>query len=263
MADPSFADLAFYYTGAGSNSTTSLSIGGDISSVRIRFQACTGLTTLTGVTLDDGFGNLEGDGTLSYTVSTTSLTWTPYGGSAGTAVDISADGTYFVQGANDGGGLCITVVAASLPTANTSNTVTVVNNEEKWYLDQTKAESLAGVTKYHCWAVKNVHATLPIIGIKLWIAENTPGQDTMSLFLDSLAAGDGATTSPTPVADENTAPAASTFVTPDSKTHASVLSMGDLTAAQVRFFWTKQTTPAAVTAKKLGNTFKLGLFASF
>jgi len=36
----------------------------------------------------DGFGNLEGDGTL--------LTWTPYGGSAGSYVVVSADGTSFV-----------------------------------------------------------------------------------------------------------------------------------------------------------------------
>lgn len=262
MADPTFADLAIFYTGAGSNSTPALSIGGDISSVEILSQTVTGLTTITGVTIADGVGNSEGTGTLTYTSSTTSLTWTPPSGSAGTAVDVGTNGTYFIQGGNNGGGLRITVVAASLPTSNVSNTLTVVNLEEKFFADTTKAESLAGVTKYRCFAVKNQHATLPIVGIKLWVAENTPGQDTCALFLDSLAAGDGATTSPTAVADENTAPAASTFVTPDSATHADVLSMGTLAASEVRFFWVRQITPASVTTAYPSNTFKLGISMS-
>ena len=258
--DPTLADLHLYYTGAGSNSTTTLSIGGDISSVRVTSQSTSGLDTLSGVTIDDAVGNGVGAGTLTYTASTTSLTWQPFGGSVGTAVNVGTNGTYAIQGGSNGGALLITVVAASLPTNNVSNTITVANRTEKFFLNQTKAESDAGVTKYHCFAIKNVHATLPIVGIKLWVSENTPGADTMALYLDPLTAGDGSTTSPTPVANENTAPTASTFVTPDSVSHADVLSVGTLTAGQVRFFWVRQLTPAGVSTKTTANTFKLGMF---
>lgn len=258
MADPTMADVGFYYTGGGSNSTPSASIGGAISSSRIRFQTASALTTLTGITIDDGLGNSEGAGTLALTAGAIpTVTWTPYGGSTGAAVSLTADGTYFVQAANNGGGLCITVVAASLPTNNVSNTVTITTSANKFFADQTKAESDAGVTKYHCFAIKNLHATLPIVGIKQWITENTPGADSCSIYLDPLAASDGST-GPTAVANENTAPSASTFVTPDSSTHADVLSVGTLTAGQVRFFWVKQLTPAGVTTATASNTLKLG-----
>jgi hypothetical protein len=257
-SDPNLSDLKLYYSGGGSNAVTTLSIGGAISSARVLSQTATGLTTLTGVTIDDALGNGIGAGTLTYTASTTSLTWQPYGGSVGTAVVVNANGSYFIQGASNGGGLCITVVVASLPTSNVSNTITVANQTQKLFLNQTKAESNAGVTKYHCFAIKNAHATLDMIEVKLWIAENTPGADTNALYLDPLAAGTGGT-GPTAVATENTAPAASTFVTPDSATHADVLSVGTLTAGQCRFFWVRQLTPAGVTTATTSNTFKIGV----
>jgi len=262
MAHATLADVGIYYTGAGANSTPSLSIGGDISSVRIRSQTASALTTLTGITIDDGLGNsVAGAGTLSFIASTKTLTYQPYGGSVGAAVDISANGVYTVQGANNGGALCITVVAASLPTSNVSNNVTLTNITQKFFVDTTKDESDAGVTKYHCFAIKNLHATEKMVDVAAYIGSNTPGADTITMFLDSLAAGDGATTSPTAVANENTAPAASTFVAPDSRTHADALAVGTLTtAAPVRFFWLKEATPADVDTEELVNTFQIGLY---
>jgi hypothetical protein len=258
MADPNLSELKLYYSGGGSNSDVTLSIGGAISSARILNQQATGLTTLTGVTIDDALGNGVGAGTLTYTDSTTSLTWQPFGGSVGTAVDVSVSGSYFIQGANSGGGLCVTVVSASLPTSNTSNTITIANQTQKLFLDQTKAESNAGVTKYHCFAIKNTHASMSMIEVKLWVASNTPGADTNSLYLDPIVAGAGGT-GPTAVANENTAPAASTFVTPDSSTHADVLNVGVLTSGQCRFFWVKQLTPSGITTATAANTFKIGI----
>lgn len=259
MADPTLADLQIYYSGAGSNSTPSASIGGAASSVRVLSQTASALTTLTGVVIDDAAGNSPGAGTLTYTASTTSFTWQPFGGSTGTAVVANANGRYFIQGANNGGGLCITVTFASLPTATTSNTVTIANQTQKLFADQTKAESDAGVTKYHCFFVKNAHLTLPMVDVKVYIAANTPGGDTNAVFLDPLAAGTGAS-GPTAVVNENTAPAASTFVVPDSITHADVLNIGTLTAGQGRFVWIRQLTPSGITVATPVNTFSLGLY---
>ncbi len=254
MADPTLANLQLFYTGGGANNTPSLSIGGAISSERVLSQTASALTTLTGVTIDDAVGNTEGNGTLTYTASSTSLTYQPPNGSPGTAINVSAGGTFFIQGASNAGGLAVTVVAASLPTATVANTVAIANRLNKFFADQTKAESDAGVTKYHCFGIKNTHATLPMVDVSMWIASNTPGADTDSLFLDPLAASDG-TVGPTAVANENTAPAASAFVVPDSLTHADVLDFGTLTAGQVRFFWVKQLTPAGVTEATPANTF--------
>lgn len=253
------ADIGVYYTGGGANSTPSLSIGGAKSSVQIRFQAGTGLTTLTGVTIDDGFGNTEGDGSLVYTASTTSLTWNGYGAGTGTAVDVSAGGKFFIQSANNGGGLCVTVDETALPSQNVTNTVTIANNTQKLFSDTTKDESDTGVTKYHCFFFVNEHATESMVDITAWRASDTPGADTIAMYLDPLAASDGSI-GPTAVANENTAPAASTFVTPTSRTHAGALDLGRLDAGEGVFVWYRQTTPANVTTAYAENPFSTGLY---
>lgn len=260
MANASLADLRLFYSGGGSNSDTTLSIGGAISSTRVTSQSASFSGALaSAITINDAMGNAEGAGTLTYTASTGKATWQPYGGSVGTAVTINANGTYFLQGGNNGGGLDVTVAAANLPTSTTSASVTIANRTEKFFLSQTKAESDAGVTKYHCFAIKNTHASLTITGIKLWISENTPGADNIALYLDPIAASNGAT-GPTAVANENTAPSGATWVVPDSLTHTDALSVGTLTSGQCRFFWIRQVTPAGVDTITTANTFKIGIY---
>lgn len=257
--DPNLANLAIYYSGGGANSTPSASIGGAISSSRVLSQTATGVT-MTGVTVNDAEGNDPGDGTLTYTPASTSFTWTPYGGTTGDAVVVSEDGVYSIQGGSNGGALLVTIVFASLPTATTSDTITIANQTQKFFADITKAEADTGVTRYHCFALKNTHATLPIVGIKLYIAANTPGADTKTLYLDPLAASNGSV-GPTAVANETTAPAASTFVAPTSATHASALAVGTLAAGECRFFWIKEDVPASTDTATAVNTFSLGIYA--
>lgn len=255
--NPNMANLVMYYSGGGANSTTTASIGGAISSARVTSQTSTALTTLTGVTIDDAMGNGEGDGTLSYASATKTLTWQPQNGSAGTPVTITEDGVWFIQGynngVNNGGALCVTVVYASLPTINISNTVTIANRTEKMFLNLTEDETNTGVNKYHCFALKNTHGTKKIVDIKMWVSKNREGASE-SLYLDPLAASNGAV-GPTAVANENTAPGGSTFVVPTSSTDAAVLSFGTLLAGQVRFFWRKEATPAGLDTAVTANTF--------
>ena len=260
MADPTAADFVLYHTGAGANADPALDLGGDISSVRVLNQTTSGLSLVTGVTIDDALGNAVGAGTLTYTLSGQTLTWTPFSGSAGTPVAVAADGRYCIQGAGTlAGALFVTVVAASLPGSNTSDTITVANQTEKYFKNLTKAESLTGIIKYHCFAVKNIHASMSMISVLAWIAANTPGQDNVTIGIDPLAAGDGATTSPAVIANENTAPAGVTFVNPTTITHADVLAFGTLTFGQVRFFWLRQQVPANVSVATTADTLNLGL----
>ncbi len=259
MADPTIADYTAYYTGGSANSSTALSIGGAISSTRILNQSTTGLLLVTGVTINDSYGNAVGAGSLLYTLTGQTLTWTPYGGSAGTAVAITADGRYFIQGAGVGaGGLCVTIAFASLPSSNQTDTITVANITNTMFADVTKAQSLAGITNYLCIAVKNNHATMPMTSILEWVAANTTGQDHITIGLDPAVAGTGASGYPTAIANQNTAPAGVTFVAPVSFADTAVLALGTLTAGQVRFLWFKQAVPAGVTIATLADTFSRG-----
>ena len=260
MADPTLADLQLFYTGGGSNSTVTASIGGAISSVRVLNQTASALGSITGVTIDDAMGNKAGIGSLQYTSYGTTLSWTPYlGNPTISPVDVSAGGTFFIQaGDYVGGGLAITVNASSLPSSDVADSVTITTLTEKLFLDVTKAESLSGVTKYHCFALKNAHASLPILSIANWIEANTPGADTIAIGLDPLTAGTGST-GPTAVANENTAPSGVTFVNPTSSSSGSALAVGTLADGFCRFIWLKQIVPANVTVATPVNTFSLGL----
>jgi hypothetical protein len=171
---------------------------------------------------------------------------------------VSTDGVYYIQGASSGGALCVTVVAASLPGANASDSITVATIANKLFADVTKAQSLSGLTVYHCFFDKNKHATDSMLNVLTWIASNTPGLDGITIGLDPLAASTGGT-GPTAVANENTAPAGVTFVNPTSNVDANVLNGGTLTAGQGRFIWIKLLVPPNCTTATPLNTYSLGV----
>jgi len=179
------ADIKRYLSGGSTNTAPAASIGGAISSTQIKNQTATRVTSLiTGVTIDDAFGNALGTGTLSYNGTAKTLTWAPPNSTSGTAVDISVSGTYAIQGPSNGGALAVTVVAASIPGGNVSDQVTISALANQLWDDVSKAESNAGTTEYRCEYFKNTHGTDPLVDFKLWIAENTPGQDAVSIGLD-------------------------------------------------------------------------------
>jgi len=66
-------------SGGASNTAPASSIGGAMSTVAggvVKSQTGTGLTTLTGVVIDNAAGNAEGDGSLRFDQATTMLYWT-------------------------------------------------------------------------------------------------------------------------------------------------------------------------------------------
>lgn len=259
----SMAELEVRLTGGASNAVIASTTGGVVSSVKVLSQSATAATTLTGVVIDDAMGNAVGDGVLSFTSSTSSLTWTPLNGTTGTPVDVSADGTYFIQGGSNGGALVVTITAANLPTSNISNTITIANLDNKMFNDVTKDESFAGKTVYHCFGLKNTGVDAKK-SVTIWIASNTPGQDTISIGVGAGAAGDGVTTGiDTDTTDELVAPSSVTFSAPTSQ--ANGLAVGDLSGSggstHTRCFWIKQLVPAGVDQEQLNNTFTIGLSA--
>jgi len=262
MTTASMASLGFYYSGGSGNSTPASSTGGAKSATLIPLQTLTSTGLITGVTLNEGYANAIGAGTLTYTFSTNTFTWAPYGGTSGLGVQTLTSGRYFVQGANNAGGLSIEIDFASLPSSTTTDTVTAANQTEKWFANQTKEESTAGVNKYHCFVIRNDHATDPIVDTRIFISENTPGADTWAIALDPIVAGSGAV-GPTDTGNELTPGAGLTFVAPSSYNHADFLPVGQLLAGECRFFWAKQITPPNIAASYAANTFKLGLYGKF
>lgn len=260
-----------------SNTDPLLSLGGQISTVaagRILSQVATRTTSLvTGVTVDDASGNGLGAGTLTYTLSGQSLQWIPSSGAIGSAVDVSADGSYFIQGANNGGALYVTVDAASLPGANTTDTITITNQTELLFDDVLKTESDAGRTEYRMIWLKNtgsVATTDDKKTVKVWINANTPGQDNISIAVADEVASAGTGTPGTPpcpekIADSITAPSSPTLTFAAPTTETDALTIGDLTSTSgstfARGLWIKRIVPAGVDAKEDNNALSLAFSA--
>ena len=185
------SNLVVLLSGGAANTSELKSVGGPISAQRVLSQAAAGITTITGVTIDDANGNGLGAGTLSFNASALTLQWAPPGGTSGTAVDVSQSGSYAIQGGNNGGLLNVTVSASSLPGSNQSNTLTITNQTNKVWDDVTKTQSLNGKTSYRCIYVKNSHSTDSIVNLVVWRSAAPTGQDTLSLELDPAGIGDG------------------------------------------------------------------------
>lgn len=254
----SLADVKLVHSGGASNNDPLLDLGGVKSTDAakdILSQSATAPTTITGVTIDDAAGNDEGDGSLVFNFVNKTLRWTPFGGTAGTAVDVSANGDYAIQGGNNGGLLKVTVVASSLPSSDQTNTITIANLLQKIFDDVTKAESLAGSVKYRGIFIQNDHASESMVNGKLYIAENTPGQDTIQIAMAAEAKNLAMAT----IADEDTAPSAIDFDAVNPINAASGLVIPTLDFGDYIGFWLKRTVPANTSQAELENTFKLGI----
>lgn len=262
------------------NTDPTASLGGQISTdagARILTQVATRTTSLvTGVTIDDAAGNGLGAGTLTYTLTGQTLQWTPASGAIGTAVDVSSDGSFYIQAANDGGALYVTVVAASLPGANTTDTITITNKTLEIFDNATKVESNDGLTDYRMIWLKNtgsVATTDDKKEIVVWINTNTPGQDNISIGAAVEEASDGTGTPGTPpcpekIATDITAPSGVTFTSPTVEADGlslGLLADGSLTSTAgstfARALWIKREIPAGVSAKETNNTFLLSFVA--
>src|SRR5690606_2513804 len=100
-----------------------------------------------------------GAGTLEFDSGTTSLTWTPNGGSAGDPVDVSEGGQFTVFGGGNNGFLLVEVVTSGLPVGDESDSITIANIANELFDDVAKAESFAGDTEYRCIYFMNAHDT--------------------------------------------------------------------------------------------------------
>lgn len=259
------AYLEYRLSGGASNTSAAASLGGIMStdaSGRIVGRTTTGTSNVTGVTILDAPNSAIGTGTLAYTASGTTATWAGNGASAGSPINIGADGRYILQD-TAGGRLHISVTAGSLPVGNQTDTITVAAKANGLFDNITGAESLAGDTEYRCFYIKNAHPTDAFYDVKLYIGTQTSGDDSIQLGLDLAGTGDGAATGVADtIADENTAPdPVVSFSTAADLSNA--LNLSQLAAGECRAVWQKRIVPSSTTNATASNTSTLIVSASY
>lgn len=255
------AYLELRMSGGGSNSDPAASLGGVKSSTRIKSKTATGISNITGVVVDDAPGSANGAGTLAFTASGQTLTWTPNGGTAGDPVAVGADGRYAIPGST--GYLFVTVTATSLPGTNQNDTITVAQKVNELFDDISKPESFNGDTEYRCFYLHNAHSTDPFVGVLVWIGTQTNGADEIKIGLDLAGVGDGSSTGVADtVADESTAPDP-TVTFSLAATEGAALSVGQLNAGESCAIWMERAVPASTLTSTASDFSALTIKAGY
>jgi hypothetical protein len=269
------AQLQFRLSGGSSNTSATASIGGIMSTVAggiiLSQLATASASPIAGVTLGDANGNALGSGTLTYTYTSTTKTlkWTPPSGSIGDAVDVSSNGTYMLQGGSDGGTLLVTIVAASLPSASTTDTIAITAQDQKIFDDVLKTESDTGKTYYRCIYLYNSGTTATTddkIDCEVYIDTNTPGLDGITIGLATQAPDTGGATGvsgtnyPAAIADEFTAPAGVTFSAPTADAPLTAFDLSSTAGSTyAKAIWIKREVTAGTYTAYEANSFRLGV----
>lgn len=252
------ADLKVRLSGGAAVTDPDLALGGVMSTVSgglVLSQTASGLSTITGVVIDDAMGQAAGAGSLFFDFSASTLRWTPPGGTAGTAVDVSVDGVYALQGGNDGGVLLVTITASGLASSDQTNAVTLVNIATNIFDDVAKADAQAGDTEYRGLYWENAHASDSMIDGVWWIEVNTQGQDVIN-----VADGDEAVNVALEIiANEDTAPAGPDFDVSHIDFASGISLPATMAFSDFKGFWIRRTVPAGVTQSQLNNSFRLGV----
>lgn len=256
------AYLEVRLSGGAGNTDPDASLGGIMSSERVYSQSASAPTNCTGITIDDGKGNALGDGTLAFIFSSTTATWTPNGGSVGDAVDISVDGRHVLADSTGNQQIHITVVNASFPGSDKSDTdITIADIANEVFDDIVKQESLDGDTEYRCLYLYNNHPTEQVLNSTIWRESDASGADAISLAADLAGVGDGSTTGVADtVVDEGTAPdPALSFTEPT--TQAAGIILGTLAAAEAVAFWEERVVPAETSVSTAIDLSEIGIAA--
>ena len=193
MAD--LSEIQFFLSGGSvgsGNIDVTKSTGGVITTTKIVSQLAVGAAAPSGITYGDAAGNTLGVGKLVYLYNAglPTLQWQPPKGVIGDAVDVSVTGTYALQGASNTGILTVDIVASSLPGADTDDDVTITAQALKIFDTVTKAQALAGLIEYRCIYIKNTGTVADVddkIDVEVFIAQNTPGADNITLGLATQA----------------------------------------------------------------------------
>lgn len=121
----------------------------------------------------------------------------------------------------------------------------------------TGDENAASDVEYRCFFVHNAHGSLTLENAVIWLSAEVGGGASVAIAVDGVAAsavGSGSAQADT-VANEQTAPSGETFSSPTTK--GTGLSIGNLTAGQVRAIWVRRTAANSAALDNDGVTFRV------
>lgn len=118
-------------------------------------------------------------------------------------------------------------------------------------------ENAASDVEYRCIFVHNAHATLTLQSAVVWLSAEVSGGANAAISVDTTAASavGSASAQAKEVVDESTAPTSQTFSSPTTK--GTGLSIGDLTAGQVRAIWIRRTATNSAALNNDGVTLRV------
>lgn len=250
-------DLIFVHSGGSGNTNPAADLGGAISTAgnkRVKSQTASSTVNITGVSITDCFGNAEGVGSLQYTFSTKVLAWKPFGQTTYYGVALTTDGEYLIG--SSAGYMVVQVTYNSLAASDKVDSITVANIQENVFDTVTAAQSLVGKTSYRCLYILNKHGTSTAVGVKVWIAQDTPAGDEIDIGLGTANTGSTEQT----VGDETTAPSGVSFSHPT--TYAGGLSIGDIPAGSYKAIWQRRTVPAMTRGTVISNSAVIAVAAT-
>ena len=255
-------DIIMRLSGGAGNADPNLSLGGVISTAsQIASQSVVfDGGGVAGVTLNEALGHATpGVGTLDFTLTGTLLQWTPPGaGAQGAGVDVSIDGDYLIPAAPDNEYVLVTVVAASLPGGDTSDTATVASEVDAFFDVVGNVEAALGDIEYRCFYILNDAGAGDALNVKIWITMQPGDSGTMlAIGVDPAGVNGTAVT----VADEDTAPVGPVFTAP--VTEGTAIIVGNLTPGDFAAVWVRRTVPTNELASETDDKSELTIGVSF
>lgn len=194
-----------YHTGAASHAGTQASadasLGNYLSANEVSVLGAVITSPISNVTVDFVSGeNGTGAGTLTAASSST-LTWTPPGGTAGAAVTISNGETKILEGGGSDGPkkfIRVTRTSASSLTGTATVTLSDVVNNVVGFDNVSSGEASAGDNEYRCIGIKNV-SSATVAGIVAYVG--TLGTSRVSDVGQLGSSGSGTITTSGSLAD--------------------------------------------------------------
>lgn len=250
---PNGAYIELRLSGGSANTDPGASLGGAISSEVIRAQTITA-STFGGITYLDAGGNVPTTtARIQYGAPANTLKYSNFSsGDYGAAVDISVDGDYIIFSLDGSGWIKLAKSGTITGTSQTS--VAIANAANELFDDVPKSEAADGDVEYRCIYIKNRHGSSSATALAIWVQQQAGLAENIQLGLDP----GGKNSTPSAVANENTAPAGVTFANYDSI--FAPLSIGTLLAGDYYPVWVRRTVlaevgPTATSAMSFGVNF--------
>lgn len=253
-------DLSLVYSGGAANTAPALSLGGDISTAGAKYmvsQITPAPVVISGVTVINTWGNPIGNGTLYWNPNNSTLSWRePNGGSFNGKI-ISGDGVYTLG--STAGFITVNVVELSLPVAETTETLSVIGNNENLFDSVDEATSLVGNTFYRCLYLLNNNAVDTAPNVRVWIDTNTPAGDNITMALSNSGIN---TAAEGPLVDqEDSTDVLSSLIWIEPATYATSIIIGNLPPTQYYGIWFRQNIPQETRGTVLDNSCRIAIAA--